>query len=166
MEAGTFVRSNVLVLAIVNQLLASYGDNSALPITDEEMDQQVATLILTASAIWAWWKNNSLTKAAEIGDAVMKEEKYKSEGIIGISELVSRNKKDSEKEMQTKHEKEIQELRKDLEEMKNEILRREENERLEKEKELHEKQHQEIQELQKTVERLEKQVEAFSGKQN
>ena len=70
----TVIRTVVLVLALVNQILVSCGVE-VLPISEE----WVASLITTAAALWAWWKNNSFTREARMSDALMrrlKEERH------------------------------------------------------------------------------------------
>ena len=70
----TLIRTAVLVLALVNQILTACGVD-LLPISEE----WVASVITALAALWAWWKNNSFTKEAKIADALMhrlKEERY------------------------------------------------------------------------------------------
>jgi len=70
----TIIRTTVLVLALINQILAACGFE-VLPISND----LVASIITTAAALWAWWKNNSFTREARTADALMhrlKEERY------------------------------------------------------------------------------------------
>jgi len=69
-KPDTIVRTIVLVLALVNQVLAIYGKN-IIPITEDEVYQLVTLLITIGSALWAWWKNNSFTQAAIKADEHM-----------------------------------------------------------------------------------------------
>ena len=69
-KPDTIVRTIVLVLALVNQVLAIYGKNT-IPITEDEVYQLVTLLITSGSALWAWWKNNSFTQAAIKADEHM-----------------------------------------------------------------------------------------------
>lgn len=71
-SVGTIVRTLCLVLALANQLLTALG-KSPLPFTDEEVAQVVSFAITAATALAAWWKNNSFTKAAVMADGVMHE---------------------------------------------------------------------------------------------
>lgn len=75
-SAGTIARTVVLVLALVNQVLSATGHN-VINIADEDVNTLISTGFTIAAALVAWWKNNSFTKAARLGDAVMKEEKGK-----------------------------------------------------------------------------------------
>ena len=74
--AATLARTICLLLALVNQGLAIAGV-SPLPIEDETVTQIVSLAATVIASLVAWWKNNSFTKAAIAGDAVMKA--YKEE---------------------------------------------------------------------------------------
>ena len=71
-KAETIVRLVVLVLALVNQTLTALG-KSPLPFDDAAVTELVSILFTIAAAAWAWWKNNSFTKAAIEADEVMKK---------------------------------------------------------------------------------------------
>jgi SPP1 family holin len=73
---STIVRTIVLIVMLINQLLAAFG-KSPLPFSDEQVESFVSTMLTVASALWAWWKNNSFTKAALDADKYMKELKTK-----------------------------------------------------------------------------------------
>lgn len=63
MDKGTIVRTVVLVVALGNQLLASLG-KSPLPFNEQEVEQGVSAIIATGASLWAWWKDNDVTKRA------------------------------------------------------------------------------------------------------
>lgn len=68
----TWVRTVVLVLALVNQALVMFG------VTDNEVELETWTRYATyaftvISAIWSWWKNNSFTKKAQEADTVLQQ---------------------------------------------------------------------------------------------
>lgn len=67
---GTVIRTAVLLLAIINNLLALF-DKSPLPIEDETLEDVIAFLFTTGASLTAWWKNNSFTKEAIAGDKLM-----------------------------------------------------------------------------------------------
>ena len=69
-ETGTIVRTVVLVVALVNQVLVISGHNP-LPYSDEEVSQAVSMVITVGASLWAWWKNNSFTQAAIAADEVL-----------------------------------------------------------------------------------------------
>ena len=67
---ATWVRTIVLLVALINQGLTMFGVNP-LPVNESEV-YAIATLIVTiASAVWAGWKNNSFTAAAQEADSVL-----------------------------------------------------------------------------------------------
>lgn len=77
-SAGTITRTIVLILALVNQILSATG-HAVLPIEDAQVEVIVSTVWTMAASLWAWWKNNSFTKAALAGDETMKVAKsYKA----------------------------------------------------------------------------------------
>ena len=69
--AGSIARTLILIIALVNQVLTSTG-HAILPFTDEQITQYVTAIFTIVTAIVAWWKNNSFTKAAIEGDKTMK----------------------------------------------------------------------------------------------
>mgnify|MGYP001397349814 CR=1 FL=1 len=73
---STIIRTIVLIVMLLNQILAVFG-KSPLPFSDEQVDTFVSTVLTAVSALWAWWKNNSFTKAALKADQVLKEMKMK-----------------------------------------------------------------------------------------
>lgn len=72
--AGTIARTIILFLALINQLLSASG-HAVIPIEDATIETLVSTAFTIVTALVAWWKNNSFTKAARIGDFHMKKAK-------------------------------------------------------------------------------------------
>lgn len=71
-KTDTIIRTTVLIIALINQILAIVG-KEALPIT-EDLVYQVVTLAATIGAsVWAWWKNNSFTQNAIEADEYLNE---------------------------------------------------------------------------------------------
>ncbi|HLS08068.1 phage holin [Lentibacillus sp.] len=64
MDKGTIVRSAVLVLALVNQFLVIIG-KSPLPIDGEQFEQTVSFIFTAVTSVWAWFKNNYVTKTGK-----------------------------------------------------------------------------------------------------
>lgn len=92
-SAGTIARTIVLALALINQLLTATG-HAVLPITDEQVNTLVSTIWTVAASLWAYWKNNSLTAAAQEADVIMKNLKagVSLEDNKGTIEMPSNNK--------------------------------------------------------------------------
>ena len=70
-SAGTIIRTVLLILALVNQVLVMTG-HSVLPISDEQVTELISTTFTVITALVAWWKNNSFTEAAIKADEYMK----------------------------------------------------------------------------------------------
>jgi SPP1 family holin len=68
---GTWARTIVLALALINQLLTATG-HSPINVADEDVNLLVSTIFTIVAAIVAWWKNNSFTKPAIEADEHMK----------------------------------------------------------------------------------------------
>lgn len=69
-KIDTIARTIVLFIALANQVLAIAG-KEIFPVTEDQV-YQVVTLVATIGAsVWAWWKNNSFTKAAIEADKVL-----------------------------------------------------------------------------------------------
>lgn len=69
---GTIVRTVILAVALINQILVASG-HSVIPIQDEEWEALITTGATVITALIAWWKNNSFTAAARIGDFHMRK---------------------------------------------------------------------------------------------
>ena len=67
---GTIVRTVLLVLALVNQVLCVMGI-SPIPIDDEVLTQAITTGATVIIAIITCWKNQSFTKEAIADDVQM-----------------------------------------------------------------------------------------------
>jgi SPP1 family holin len=67
----TIIRTVVLAITLINQALTSSGKNP-LPFAESELYEFLSLGATICAAIWAWWKNNSFTKAAIKADGYMK----------------------------------------------------------------------------------------------
>lgn len=76
---GTWVRTLILLLALVNQTLSILG-YSPLPISDEQINELVTGLFTALAAVIAWWKNNSFSNEALASDRLLRELKKGGEG--------------------------------------------------------------------------------------
>lgn len=67
----------VSLVTIINVVAQSFGW-SPIPLEDGELVYTAASSIVAIIAIvWAWWKNNNMTKAAQVGQLVINELKGK-----------------------------------------------------------------------------------------
>ena len=73
-KTGTIVRTALLALALLNQILV-YTGHSVLPITDATLELIITNGFTLVMALIGWWKNNSFTKKAIAADQVLKEGK-------------------------------------------------------------------------------------------
>ena len=62
-KASTIIRTIVLAVVLVNNILTMNGLNP-LPFSEDELYEIVSGIATIAASIWAWWENNSFTKAA------------------------------------------------------------------------------------------------------
>lgn len=73
-ETGTIIRTAVLGIALLNQILTASGQ-SPLPFTQEETVQGISVIVTAGASLWAWWKNNSFTQKAIEADEKLYERK-------------------------------------------------------------------------------------------
>lgn len=59
----TIIRTVVLVVALINQVLAICGKDT-IPLYENDIAQIITLLVTIGSTLWAWWKNNSFTHNA------------------------------------------------------------------------------------------------------
>ena len=69
-KVSTIIRTVVLALALINQLLVAFGC-SPIPIEEQSVELLISTVATVVAAVWGWWKNNSFTKAAIRADEVL-----------------------------------------------------------------------------------------------
>lgn len=70
-STGTLIRTLVLAIALINQLLVTAG-YSPLPIDDTNSEMIVSSIFTAIAALVTWWKNNSLTEEAIEADERLK----------------------------------------------------------------------------------------------
>lgn len=71
-SAQTIARTVVLFLALLNQLLATFGKGT-IDIAENDIYQVVSLAVTISTTLVAWWKNNSFTEAAVEADEILKE---------------------------------------------------------------------------------------------
>lgn len=73
-DKSTWIRTAVLIVALVNQALVIFGVSDKT--VDVDSVTYYASYVFTAlSSLWAWWKNNSFTKKAQKADETLVGEK-------------------------------------------------------------------------------------------
>lgn len=68
----TVIRTIILVIALINQVLTSLGKNP-IPFSDDIIYEAVTLVVTISASLIAWWKNNSFTQSAIKADEYMKE---------------------------------------------------------------------------------------------
>lgn len=71
-KTETIIRTIILIIALVNQILTATGKNP-LPFSESELYEGLTAVATVGAAVWAWWKNNSFTKAAINADEYLHE---------------------------------------------------------------------------------------------
>lgn len=71
-NSDTWVRTIVLFIALLNQILTILGKNP-LPWAQDDLYTGLTVAATVVATIWAWWKNNSFTSAAIAADEYMKK---------------------------------------------------------------------------------------------
>lgn len=64
----TYVRTAFLLIALINTVLTACGANP-LPFSEDELYEGLSAVVTVVASLWAWWENNSFTKAAIAADA-------------------------------------------------------------------------------------------------
>lgn len=73
-EKGTIIRTTLLGVALVNQVLVSSG-HSIIPLDDATIETGITIGFTVVTSLIAWWKNNSFTQKAINADQTMKDGK-------------------------------------------------------------------------------------------
>lgn len=68
----TIIRTVILAVALINQLLTSFGV-SVIPIGDDQITELISLVFTIGASVWAWWENNSFTKNAIEADKLLDE---------------------------------------------------------------------------------------------
>ena len=72
------LRLVLVIFALINQMLTMTG-HKILPISDEQLTDILTNGFTIIAALWAWWKNNSITEEAIQADIFMKNLKIDDE---------------------------------------------------------------------------------------
>jgi SPP1 family holin len=71
MNKAVLIRTIVLVVALINQSFVMAG-YSPLPFDDAEVENGVTIIFTVIASVWAWWKDNDVTKKARENKAKIK----------------------------------------------------------------------------------------------
>ncbi len=83
-STDTIVRTIVLIITLINQVLTMIGKNP-LPFAEDELYTTITAIITVIVSIWTWWKNNSFTSEAIIADEYLKSMKKNNKNLEGVS---------------------------------------------------------------------------------
>ena len=70
------IRLLALVLVLLNQVLTTFGLNP-LPFSDDQLYEGSSYVVLTAVAVWNWWKHNNVTKESQVAQVKLEQLKKK-----------------------------------------------------------------------------------------
>ena len=76
-KKGAIIRIAVLAITTINAILTASGRNP-IPFDESAFTECFAYIINGVCAVWAWWRNNDMTKEAEEGTALTKALKVKN----------------------------------------------------------------------------------------
>ncbi len=76
--AGTIARTICLALALINSVLSATG-HPVIDISNETLEAFITHGFLIITSLLAWWKNNSFTMPARIGDFHMRKARREAE---------------------------------------------------------------------------------------
>lgn len=78
MDKFSIIRMGLLILTLANQVLAAIG-KSPLPISNEELEMTISTIVTIVLALYTGWKNNYLSaRGRKQKDALEKKGLYKT----------------------------------------------------------------------------------------
>lgn len=80
-KTDVWIRLVVLMLALVNQFLTASGLNP-IAVSETELYVTLSGVVAIFAALWAAWKNNSLTASAQQSDILMTNLKQAALKII------------------------------------------------------------------------------------
>ena len=76
-KKGAIIRIAVLAITTINAILTASGRNP-IPFDESAFTECLAYIINGVCAVWAWYKNNNMTKEAIEGSALTKALKAKN----------------------------------------------------------------------------------------
>ena len=76
------VRLIVALVPAINIVLVYFG-KSPLPFSQDEVNIGLSMVIQVLAVIWAWWKNNNMTKEAQVAQDILNDFKEGKNKIGG-----------------------------------------------------------------------------------
>lgn len=74
-ETVLAVTRGLVGLVAVANLAAQAAGLIPIEVGEDEVYAAVSGVVGVAALVWCWWRNNSVTKAAQDGDVIMRAEK-------------------------------------------------------------------------------------------
>ncbi len=95
-KIGTIARITALIVALINMVLAFFGES--LPFTENTAYKVVSVVLLVVSALYAAWKNNDFTRLAKLVGALFDALKDGKITEDEVKNLLDNPKVDTEQE--------------------------------------------------------------------
>lgn len=86
-DVGTIVRTGAAFIALINQIFAITGLQQ-IPFDDQAVYQWLSMGATVITFAVNWWKNNSFTKEAQLGDHVKKAAKEDADIVTKIEKML------------------------------------------------------------------------------
>lgn len=72
MDKPSLLRTIILIIALLNQVLVSFNI-SPIPISDDQVEVLVSTGFTVVISLWTWWKNNYISKKGQKQKEVLQQ---------------------------------------------------------------------------------------------
>lgn len=76
------VRLIVAILPMINIILVYFG-KSPLPFSEDEVNVALSAAVEFFGILWAWWKNNNMTKEAQVAQNILNDFKVNKDKVGG-----------------------------------------------------------------------------------
>ena len=76
------VRLIVAILPMINIILVYFG-KSPLPFSEDEVNVALSAAVEFLGILWAWWKNNNMTKEAQVAHNILNDFKVNKDKVGG-----------------------------------------------------------------------------------
>ena len=85
------IRIVALFVTAFNAILTASGKNP-IPFDESALGEAVSYIVTFIAALWAWWKNNNMTKEAQLAQQKLKELKENRNKAGGENNIDPENK--------------------------------------------------------------------------